>query len=193
MKKKYELMVIISAEISDADIEKRLQGLKELLGEIVYEELWGMRPFAYKIKKQDKGYYAVWNFMKLPDEIHELEQNLQLYPDLLRFLLMHVPADYTPISLKAVEEGLEKLKKEKAEKRGGKGLSKKESKELKEEKAPKIAAKELSPAPPPPAAVPVTPAEPKAEEKKEEKKPEKKEKTFDEKLSDILSDDDLGL
>lgn len=178
-------MAIISSQITDHEIEKRLSGLRELLGDIGYEELWGMRPFAYRIKNQDKGYYAVWNFMAETESIHELEKTLKLYPDLLRYLITSVPEEYTPITLKEIEAGLEALKKQKADKRssGGRPMPGKPKPE-KAEPAKKAVTKT--------AAEPSTSKAP-AEETPAEETKVKKTKTLDEKLKDILSDDDLGL
>ncbi|MDP3975604.1 MAG: 30S ribosomal protein S6, partial [bacterium] len=121
MSQKYELMVIISGKISDREVEERLKGLKEALGpSLTFEEIWGLRSLAYPIKKQSKGHYAVWNFISNAEALKELEGELKHFPDLLRYLLVTVPENYTPITLAQVEAGLEKLRAEKEEKRGAK-------------------------------------------------------------------------
>lgn len=189
MKRKFELMAIISPAITDKEIEARIHELKELLGtEIVFEERWGMRPTAFKIKFQSKGYYVVFNFMLESDLVKELEANLRLIPDVIRTLLIQVPDDYKPITYKEVCDGLEKMMKQKTEKRfGGKPMLKKAEPEIKAAVAPIAPVKKelkgeeiVKPEPSRPA--------PSAEPKKEEKK-----KSFDQKLEDILSDADLGL
>lgn len=183
MKRKFELMAIISPGITDKEIEARIHELKELLGtEIVFEEHWGMRPTAFKMKLQSKGYYVVFNFMLESDLVKELEGNLRLVPDVLRTLLIQVPEDYKPISSKEVLEGLEKMMKAKTEKRfGGKPVIKKAEPQV--QGSPVPVKQELK-------------AEPAPVAKKEEKpvvaEPTKK-KSFDQKLEDILSDADLGL
>lgn len=175
MKQRYELMAIISSQITDQEIQKRLKDLKDLLGEVLFEEIWGIRPFAYRIKKHEKGHYSVFNFSVEGEKISELEASLRLFPDLLRYLLIRVPENYTPLKLSEIEEGLQKLQGEKAERRRGK-MAKERS-----------AAPDLRPLKAPPK-VPVV-------LKKEESTPapEKKKKSLDEKLQDIMSDDDLGL
>ncbi|MDP2691959.1 MAG: 30S ribosomal protein S6 [bacterium] len=207
MKKKYELMVIISSTIADPEIKERLKGLKEQLGkEIVFEEIWGMRDFAYPIKNQRKGYYAVWNFLVDGEEIKELEENLKLYPNLVRHLIMQVPDDYKPFTLKELETEMDKLRKEKAEKRGGKKRPKKAEekrvskattekkleeaipeKEIRAKKEPEAAAPEkLKPTESPKMVEP-------AKESPQEEKKAAKGSSLDERLDAILSDKDLGL
>lgn len=181
-------MVILSNRITQNEIEKRLKELRELLQDISYEELWGVRPFAYPIKGQDQGYYAVWNFMMDTDGVKGMEKTLQLFPDLVRYLILQVPEDYKPITLKEIEAGLEDLKKQKAEKRGGMrsgGMKKKEE----EKPAPEKKKVEAAPAPEKTAVEPE--AKPAAEAA--EDAPKKAGKSFDQKLEDILSNDDLGL
>jgi|CXWL01.1.fsa_nt_gi small subunit ribosomal protein S6 len=200
MNHKYELMAIISSRITDGEITKRIKGLKELLGsEVVFEELWGMRSFAFAISKQDKGYYAVWNFMANADLVQDLEKHLKLYPDLLRFLLVRVPDEYKPMTLEKIEAGLEELRKQKAEKRGGRAgnTPQRPAGDLR----PDMKAPTAAPIPPQTvtqkAEAPIAAAKPAAEaEASPEVTPEDKEKkarAFDKKLEDILSNDDLGL
>lgn len=187
MKKKYELMVIISSRITGSEIEKRLQGVKELLEEVTFEELWGTRPFAYPIKGHEQGYYAVWNFLMNPDDIETLEKALALFPDLVRSLILQVPENYVPMTLKDIEAGLEDLKKTKADKRSGNRMGggdkrddRKPAPAMKQAPLEKAPAAEKSPEAP-------------AKEAAEPAKPAKPAKSFDQKLEDILSNDDLGL
>jgi len=183
--KKYELMVILSSRITQGEIEKRLKELKELLSEISYEELWGTRPFAYPIKGHEQGYYAVWNFTMDPEEVKDLEKTLQLFPDLVRHLIVQVPENYTPITLKEIEAGLEEIKKQKAEKRGGMRGGKPKGKEEEKKAAPeRKKATEAAPA---------EKSAPESEEKTTSEDKKKPSRSFDQKLEDILSNDDLGL
>lgn len=185
MNQKYELMIIISSNITEEAIQKSLKEVKSHLGsEVVFEELWGMRPFAYPIKKQDKGYYVVWNFMGNSETSDNIEEALKHMPEVLRHLLIKVPADYTPISLEQVEAELEELREEKAEKRGKtkNALQRRKEKE-KEGDDEKPATK----------AAPKTEEKPATEKEEAPKEDKKDDKSLDQKLDDILSDSDLGL
>jgi len=188
--KKYELMVIINSRITQKEIDSRIKELKELLQEISFEELWGVRPFAYPIKGHEQGYYAVWNFMMDPTAIKDLEKTLHLFPDLVRYLVVQVPENYKSITLQEIDAGLDQLRKDKAEKRGSVRTAQDKRKDD-EKKAPAEAKRPEAPVVPAAA----KPAEVKDEKAApaEEKKDEKGKKSFDEKLNDILSDDDLGL
>ncbi len=201
MKKKYELMAIVRSSITDKEIQDRIASLKEMIGsEVVFEEKWGIRPLAYRIKKEPKGFYVVWNFMFEPEELFELERNIRLLPDVIRFLLINLPEGYEPMTLAQIEAGLEKLRDEKSKKRGTRpGMEapegapmRKESMSFKESSPAKAslplqAKPEVKPAALETAASAGTPL---SGVKEEDKKPKK---SFDQKLEDILRDDSLGL
>lgn len=64
--KKYEVMVIINANLDDEARNGVLNGLQEVItsngGSVANVDEWGMRDFAYPIDHMKKGYYAVIKF-----------------------------------------------------------------------------------------------------------------------------------
>ncbi len=121
----YELMVIIensldekTAETHYKDLNSRLE--KEFGAHVGFKDFWGARGFAYIIKKQKWGYYAVSQFEMDGSHITELKRELNLDQKLVRFLLMKVdqraPAPKPYQEIKAEYEAQEKAKaKEKSE------------------------------------------------------------------------------
>ncbi len=189
---RYEMMAIFSAEMSAEQIKKSVKSVKELLGkEIFYEEIWGMRDFAYQIKGQTKGHYVVWNFTQDPQEVKAMEATLKLMPDVVRYLVMKIPADYKPVTMKEMDAGMDELRKEKEEKRGQTKTAAQRRVEKKDEKNDDDKG-EKAPAKKAETAAPAKKEESKADAPKE-KKAETSKKSLDEKLDDILSDSDLGL
>ena len=106
--KKYELMVIINSDLGEEAIKKRLESLRKQItafpGEIIHEEIWGLRDLAYPIKKHEQGYYAVVDFMADPSKIKEFDATLRLENEVLRHLIMVLPATYEPKDYTVVEE-----------------------------------------------------------------------------------------
>ena len=96
--KKYELMIIFSGDLPEQDFERELEkarkNLKEYTKDIDNEDLWGRREFMYRIKKQKRGYYVVFNFRALATAIQELRTSVKLNPYVLRHLLISMPDDY---------------------------------------------------------------------------------------------------
>ncbi len=195
---RYELMVIVAPDIGETAIKKRLEALKKSIadfgGEVSFEDLWGLRNLAYSIRKHDQGFYAVMDVTLDPEKVKELDRMLRLEREILRHLLLKVPAVYQPKTLNemeaeaAAEEKEQEMKKEeKKEKRfvrpvrSAKVEAPKE--EVKEEKPAKVEKKEEK------------------EEAKEEtpkKAPKKKEESkkaledIDAKLDSILSNPDIN-
>ncbi len=59
-------------------------------GEITKTEYWGLRTLAYRIKKNRKGHYYFFNVDAPAAAIRELERNLRLNEDVLRYLTVAV-------------------------------------------------------------------------------------------------------
>ncbi len=67
--------------------------IKRLVGEdgkITKEDLWGNKDLAYKIKKQDKGYFAHYEIESDPKNAKGLDKFLQVEENILRYLLVRV-------------------------------------------------------------------------------------------------------
>lgn len=106
--KKYELMIIINSDLGEVAIQKRLENLRSQItafpAEIVHEEMWGLRDLAYPIKKHEQGYYAIFDFITDPSKLKEFDATLRLEPEVLRHLIMLLPATYEPKDYTVVEE-----------------------------------------------------------------------------------------
>jgi small subunit ribosomal protein S6 len=59
-------------------------------GEILKREDWGKRRLAYPITKFTEGFYSVLQLKLGPNAVRELEHNLQLTEDVLRYLATRV-------------------------------------------------------------------------------------------------------
>lgn len=127
---RYELMVIVSPDIGETAINKRLEAIKKSIkdfgGEFSFEDLWGLRNLAYAIRKHDQGYYAVLDFDMDPEKVKELDRMLRLEVEVLRHLLMKLPAVYQPKTLTDMEaeaaveqEKEDAIREEKREKKLG--------------------------------------------------------------------------
>jgi small subunit ribosomal protein S6 len=115
---KYELMVIFSLDKGLASAKKELESVKKQLskhGEIFFEDIWGERDLGYTIKKQNKGFYAVFDFSFDPAEIKELETGMRLSPEVIRHLLVKIPFKYEPKTFVEMSKEKEALKAAKEE------------------------------------------------------------------------------
>ena len=72
MMNQYELMVIFTPILSEDEQKKIVEKYGQLVtdngGEMVHQETWGLRQFAYPIDKKTTGIYQLYEF-KAPGEI----------------------------------------------------------------------------------------------------------------------------
>ena len=72
-------------------LEQLGEQLKTLGAEVTKVDNWGKRRLAYDIRKQREGTYAVFEISAEPAMVKELERQLRLNENVLRFLSTQVP------------------------------------------------------------------------------------------------------
>ena len=91
----YESVIIIRPELSSAQVDNIISNIDEVLnsqsGEIKKKEYWGLRTLAYKIKKNKKGHYYMINIECNSAAIFELERQMKINEDIIRFLSLKIP------------------------------------------------------------------------------------------------------
>ncbi|MEE8284493.1 MAG: 30S ribosomal protein S6 [Alphaproteobacteria bacterium] len=90
----YESVFITRQDISSSQAEALVDSFAEIIansgGSVPKKEYWGLRNLAYRIKKNRKGHYALLNIDAPPAAITEMERNMRLNEDVLRFLTVRV-------------------------------------------------------------------------------------------------------
>lgn len=92
----YELVVIFGPQIqedeaADVQIEKIRDVITRNGGEVAGVSKWGKRRFAYEIKGNTEGYYAVIDFVAADEAVRAVEHALKISDDVLRHLLVRKP------------------------------------------------------------------------------------------------------
>ena len=92
----YEHMLIARQDISAQAVDALATHLKTIVetegGKVEKQEYWGLRTLAYRIKKNRKGHYVLLNLNAPAKAIFELERQLKINEDVLRFLTVKVEA-----------------------------------------------------------------------------------------------------
>ncbi len=90
----YESVFIARQDISSQQVEGLTETLGKIIadngGEIAKSEYWGLRNLAYRIKKNRKGHYVLFNIDAPPAAIQEYERNMRISEDVLRYLTIRV-------------------------------------------------------------------------------------------------------
>ncbi|MBY0420679.1 MAG: 30S ribosomal protein S6 [Parvularculaceae bacterium] len=92
----YEHVFIARQDISPAQVEALTETLVKIVadhgGKIEKSEYWGLRSLQYKIKKNRKGHYSLFNIDGPPEAVLELERVEKINDDVLRSMTIRVDA-----------------------------------------------------------------------------------------------------
>ena len=90
----YESVFIARPDISASQVEALADSLKTIVsengGSVGRTEYWGLKSLAYRIKKNRKGHYSLMNLDAPAGAVAELERNMRLNEDILRFMTIRV-------------------------------------------------------------------------------------------------------
>src|SRR5215207_1115370 len=110
--RKYELMTILHPDVAEESLPGELDRISGFItaagGELIetlQDSPWGRRRLAYPIRSGGRdvrdGYYTVWHFTLGPTRVDDLERELKLDTQLIRYIVLSW--EPTPIDPKAVE------------------------------------------------------------------------------------------
>lgn len=97
----YECVLIARSEITQQQVDVIADAVTAQLegdgGAVKKREYWGLRNLAYRIKKNRKGHYVLLGLDVEPAALNEMERQLGLNEDVLRFLTLRIDEiDETP-------------------------------------------------------------------------------------------------
>ena len=88
----YELVFILNANLTEDDFTRVLgkvnDQITKLGGTVTETNQWGKRRFAYPIKKQAEGNYVLEKVQISQTALKELDANLKMSEDILRYLFV---------------------------------------------------------------------------------------------------------
>jgi small subunit ribosomal protein S6 len=90
----YESVFIARQDISTAQVDTLCDEFEKIVteggGEIMKKEYWGLKSLAYKIKKNRKGHYIMFNMKANAETMNEYGRRLGLNEDVLRVLTIKI-------------------------------------------------------------------------------------------------------
>ena len=92
----YQCALIARNDVTQHQVESIVDGIASRLetdgGPMIKREYWGLRGLAYRIKKNRKAHYMLMGLDAKPAFFTEMERQLRLNEDFLRFLTLGVDA-----------------------------------------------------------------------------------------------------
>jgi small subunit ribosomal protein S6 len=92
--KRYETIFIAHPELSGEDqteLEKKLRStIANWKGDVIKLEDWGTKKLSYEIRKNSRGRYFLLDYLAAADLVRELERNLRLHDQVLKFQTVRV-------------------------------------------------------------------------------------------------------
>jgi small subunit ribosomal protein S6 len=92
----YESVFIARQDIASTQVDtlgeqftKIIEGLE---GKVTKREYWGLRNLAFRIRKNRKGHYVLLNIEAPASAVAEMERNMRINEDVLRYLTIKVEA-----------------------------------------------------------------------------------------------------
>jgi len=90
----YELAFIIEPNIDKegaTDVVEKVSGFVEAInGSVASVDVWGRKQLAYPINNHQEGTYVLLNTKMPPDALGDLERNLKLSEEVIRYLLVKI-------------------------------------------------------------------------------------------------------
>jgi small subunit ribosomal protein S6 len=117
----YETTFITKTEISDEMLktlcEKIVGIIKDFKGEVIAQEDWGKKKLAYSIEKESRGHYTHLVYTGEGAVVAEIERNLRLNENVVRFLTIRVAAEFNEENYKKHKEAMVQATKKRDEER----------------------------------------------------------------------------
>jgi small subunit ribosomal protein S6 len=85
---KYTLTVLINEKVSETERNAIFESIKKDFGNLIKEDIWGVRSLAYEIKHSNKAFYAHFEFEAEPNSVITLDKNIRLNEDIVRYLIV---------------------------------------------------------------------------------------------------------
>lgn len=107
----YEHVYIARQDVSSGQVETLTEEFKALIeqggGSVGKTEYWGLRSLQYKMKKNRKGHYVLMNIDAPSDAVQELERQMRIHDDILRYITIRVDEHETEPSVQMQSRGRE--------------------------------------------------------------------------------------
>jgi small subunit ribosomal protein S6 len=90
----YEELFIVRPNATDEEIDPLVEQLRQVIttrgGTVDKSDKWGVRKLAYRLQKQNEGYYILLQFSATPETVKEVERRLRVSDLVLKFITVRI-------------------------------------------------------------------------------------------------------
>jgi small subunit ribosomal protein S6 len=118
----YEHVFLARQDVSAQQVETMTEQFKGIIeaagGQVSKIEYWGVKSLAYRIKKNRKAHFALLNISSAPAGVAEMERQMKINEDVIRFMTIKVDAlEEGPSAMMQRREREERRDRERTERR----------------------------------------------------------------------------
>ncbi|KMO33711.1 30S ribosomal protein S6 [Methylobacterium aquaticum] len=92
----YEHVFLARQDVTSQQVETMVETYKSVIeqngGKVEKTEMWGVKSLAYRIRKNRKAHFTLLNIDAPPAALAEMERQMRISEDVLRFMTVRVEA-----------------------------------------------------------------------------------------------------
>ncbi len=89
MNRKYEILFLLNPNLDKAKVDELIGKIETKIGgNIIKKEDWGIKELAYKINKENKGYYVLYYVETTSENITSLKEMIAITKDVIRPMIL---------------------------------------------------------------------------------------------------------
>jgi small subunit ribosomal protein S6 len=92
----YEHVFMARQDVTPQQVEAMVDQYRGVIegngGKVEKTEMWGVKSLAYRIKKNRKAHFTMFNLDAPPAAVSEMERQMRINEDILRFITVRVDA-----------------------------------------------------------------------------------------------------
>jgi small subunit ribosomal protein S6 len=122
----YEHVFMARQDVTSQQVEAMTDQYRGVIkqngGKVEKTEMWGVKSLAYRIKKNRKAHFTLFNLDAPPAAVAEMERQMRINEDILRFMTIRVDKlDAEPSVMMQKRDRDERKDRERRERDGGFG------------------------------------------------------------------------
>jgi small subunit ribosomal protein S6 len=104
--RRYETLVLIHPDLGEPGSKELTTRIRTLIedqgGTVSQTQEWGLRDLAYPIAKQRRAFYVLFEYRATPAALQEIERNLKLMDQVVRFISVRQAENAPPATLRPI-------------------------------------------------------------------------------------------